>query len=37
MMIDRYALKAGMDGQLIQYNDLPNIDLTKPYWNQKVS
>lgn len=37
MMIDRFALKAGIDGQLHSYNELSNINLEKPYWNQRVS
>ena len=37
MMIDRYALRAGMDGQLLSYDKLPYIDLDKPYWNKNVA
>ncbi len=36
MQIDRFALVAAMEGQLISYNDLPNINLSKPYWNQNA-
>lgn len=36
MMIDRQALKAGIEGLLYSYNDLPNIDLSKPYWDQNA-
>ena len=36
MMVDRFALNIGMEGCLYSYNDLPYIDLDKPYWNQQV-
>ena len=36
MQIDRYALAAGIDGQLLSYNDLPNIILDQPWWNQNA-
>jgi hypothetical protein len=37
MMIDRYALTAGIEGQLYSYNDLPYINLDKGYWDQNMS
>jgi hypothetical protein len=36
MQIDRYALAAGMNGQLLSYDKLTNINLSKPYWNQNA-
>ncbi len=36
MQIDRYALAAGIDGQLLSYNELPNINLDQPWWNQNA-
>lgn len=37
MMIDRYALTAGINGQLYSYNDLPYINFEKGYWDQNMS
>ncbi len=37
MMIDRYALTAGIGGQLYSYNDLAYVNLDKGYWDQNMS
>lgn len=36
MQIDRYAIVSAINGYLLNYNDLPYIDLTRDYWYQNL-
>ena len=35
--VDREALNFGADGTVYKISDLPNVDLTKPYWSQSLN
>ena len=35
-MIDRFALNALAENLLIPYNEIPHVDLTKPYWGAEM-
>ena len=35
--VDRDALNFGADGTVYKIADIPNIDITKPYWNQSLN
>nr|MBQ4319108.1 hypothetical protein [Clostridia bacterium] len=36
-LIDRFAFAAAMNGEAISIEDLPYVDLTKPYWPQYLN